>query len=67
MTEVDSVELWRVDWTSRYGEFSTDTTAESEIFLVKEDAEKFKESLEAAFRLIRHTHDDAVTCYRYKV
>ncbi len=53
--EVETIQMWRVTWYSRYGEFSHLTRKQVEIFTNKEDAENFKESLVNAFKLIRHT------------
>lgn len=52
---------WIVRWTSRHGEYSSDTRPQAEIFPLKEDAEAFKQALEAAFKLIRHTSGNRVT------
>lgn len=52
---------WVVRWESRYGKYHTDVEKEAEIFPIKEDAEAFKDQLEAAFNLIRHTSGNKVT------
>lgn len=65
--ELDSAQLWRVDWTSRHGPWSYSVQEESEIFLVEGDAKKFAESLRGAFKLVRHTAEGcSVKCYHYK-
>lgn len=54
-------ETWFVRWRSRHGEFSNDTKDECEVFLTKEDAEKFATRLKEAFKLIKHTSGTNVT------
>ena len=55
-----AVKLWKVRWQSRYGSFNGDTQPEMEAFTSEEDAKEFAKSLEAAFRLIRHTSGNKV-------
>mgnify|MGYP003480214104 CR=1 FL=1 len=52
---------WIVRWESRYGAYSANTKKEAEIFPLEEDAIAFKDALEAAFKLIRHTSGNKVT------
>lgn len=59
--ETDSIQLWYVRWTSRYGNFFNETESVMEAFTSKEDAEEFAESLKQAFKLIQNTCDDKVT------
>jgi hypothetical protein len=54
--EIETVQLWEVEWQSRHGGYSGDTRREFEVFTSEFEAERFKAALEAAFRLIRHTH-----------
>lgn len=54
-------ESWTVRWFSRYGEFSSSIKEECEVFTSEEEAEFFKNSLEEAFKLIRHTSHTKVT------
>lgn len=54
--QIDAVQLWEVRWMSRYGEFSSDTRPEVEVFTSEADAIVFAESLRNAYRLIRHTY-----------
>lgn len=61
---VDAVELWYVEWTSRYDKYCNDTQKEFEAFPSKEDAENFAESLRQAFKLIRHTSQTRVSVYK---
>lgn len=58
--EVDAVQTWRVEWTSRYGEYSHNTKEEVEIFTDKAVAEEFGEQLRAAFKFLRHTSNTKV-------
>jgi hypothetical protein len=53
-TQVDVVETWSVRWTSRDGEFSSNTRPEMEVFTSETDAENFATSLRNAFALLRH-------------
>lgn len=57
LPSVEAVDTWIVRWTSRFGEYASDTRPEVEVFVNKHDAEAFKKSLEAAFELLRHTSD----------
>ena len=52
---------WIVRWESRHGEYSGNTKKEAEIFPIHDDAIAFKDALEAAFKLIRHTSGNKVT------
>jgi len=52
---------WAVRWESRHGLYSGDTKPEIEVFPLKEDAVAFKQALEDAFKLIRHTSGTKVT------
>ena len=58
--EVQTVQLWVVEWTSRHGKYSWDTKQEFEAFTSKEEAEAFKLSLENAYRLVKHSSGIAV-------
>lgn len=51
---------WVVRWQSRKGEYSSDTRPEAEVFPIYEDAVAFKQALENAFKLIRHTSGNRV-------
>ncbi len=53
-------EVWTVSWISRTGEFSGNTSKECEAFTDKNEALEFKEALEYAFKLIRHTSQTKV-------
>lgn len=53
--EVNAVQLWEVRWTSRYGDFSSDTQPEMEAFPTEAQAIAFRGALVNAFKLIRHT------------
>ena len=55
-----AVELWYVRWYSRHGEWSHSVEPEVEAFTSYEDAKHFKQELEAAFELIRHSHGNWV-------
>ena len=59
--EIESIQLWKVQWTSRYGEFSGHTSQEFEAFTSEREANDFAESLRNAFKLIRHTSGNTVT------
>lgn len=53
--KLEAVELWYVRWTRRYGQYSGDTEEVMEAFTNYADAVHFKEQLQEAFKLIRHT------------
>lgn len=52
---VDSFVCWQVRWVSRSGEYISDVKPEIASFPLEKDARDFKESLEAAFRLLKHS------------
>jgi hypothetical protein len=58
MTEVDTIQTWRVTWTSRYGIWSENIRTEVEFFFSEEEAKDFKNSLDAANRLLRNTSSE---------
>lgn len=62
--EKDSIVLWYVRWERRYGCYHGDTEAVMEAFPNKDDAIEFKDSLEKAFKLIRHTSGTQVILSR---
>jgi hypothetical protein len=53
--EVDAIDLFYVEWTSRHGEMSFDIQPEVEAFTTREAADGFADSLRKAFALVRHT------------
>jgi hypothetical protein len=59
--KLTALESWTVSWTSRYGSFDSDTEKEFEVFTSEKDAKHFKEQLEAAYRLLKHTSQTEVT------
>lgn len=59
--ELKVFESWEVRWNSRHGEYSSDTRPEAMMFPSKEHAEKFKEALVCAFKLIKCTSGTKVT------
>lgn len=63
-TSVDVYECWEVRWTSRHGEYSSDTRPEIRAFPDKKGAAEFKRALEDAFKLIKHTSATRVTLSR---
>lgn len=60
------IQLWEVRWQSRFGKYSADTQRELECFTSEVEARAFAESLQAAFRLIRHTNGTAVDILKSK-
>lgn len=50
--EVTVVDTWSVRWTSRKGEYSSDTEPRVEVFVSEEEAYRFKEELQKAHSLI---------------
>jgi hypothetical protein len=63
--EVEVVELWRVEWESRYGSYSGDTRKEVEIFTNEPDAQAYAKALRDAFKIIRYKSGTDVKCYFY--
>lgn len=59
--KLETVALTYVRWKARYGQYNCDVRECVEAFPNPEDAEKFAESLRAAFKLVRHTSGDNVT------
>jgi hypothetical protein len=61
---VESIQLWYVRWTSRYGNFSGETKKEIEAFPTESEANDFATALRNAFKLVRHTSDVEVIVER---
>lgn len=59
-TQIEVVQLWTVRWVSRNGPYSGDLRQEVEAFTSEADATAFKQSLENAFQLLRHTSGTTV-------
>lgn len=53
--EVEAIQLWKVRWQSRDGEFHANTSPEVEAFPTREEADNFADALRNAFKLLRHT------------
>jgi len=54
--EIETVQLWIVRWVARQGPYIfSDPVEQLEAFSSEEEALKFKESLENAFKLLRYT------------
>jgi hypothetical protein len=58
---VEVARIWTVTWTSRHGEFSSDTKKQQKVFLSSNEAQHFAEALDAAFKLLRFTSGTKVT------
>ena len=58
--EVTAYESWVVRWESRYGEYSSSTQKEAEVFTNEEEAKAFAKQLTEAFKLIKHTSGNYV-------
>lgn len=56
-----SVDTWIVEWTRRYGQFSTDTEKCYQAFTNKEEAEEFADSIRRAHKLIGNTYGTYVS------
>lgn len=54
-SELLAYESWSVRWTSRNGEYSTNTRPESEVFTSKADAQAFADALRDAFKLLKYS------------
>jgi hypothetical protein len=55
------LETWVVIWESRFDDYGGDTKPELALFTNIDDAIKYKEALENAFKLLRYTHGTKVT------
>lgn len=53
--QIEVIQTWEVRWYSRNGQYSNDTRPEIEVFTSVDAANAFKDSLVAAFKLLRHT------------
>ena len=53
--ELEVFEAWDVRWASRNGNYSHDTRPEVRSFPSEDEAIAFKESLYAAFKLLKYT------------
>jgi len=58
--DVEAIQLWQVEWKSRYEDYSYAIKDEFEVFTSEEHAKEFAEALRAAFKLIRHTYGNEV-------
>lgn len=58
--ELEGLETWMVRWTSRHGEFHSETKPQVQVFTNAEDAEHFAKSLRDAFALIKHSSGNTV-------
>lgn len=64
---IDVVQTWEVRWTSETGKYPYNRTQpEMEVFLSKQQAEDFADSLRAAFKLVKHTSYDVVVVTKGK-
>lgn len=59
-TSIEVCQAWEVWWTSRHGKYSADVKKEVRVFISEEAAEQFRDALEDAFKLIKHTSEDEV-------
>lgn len=59
--ELEGLHTWMVRWTSRHGQFQSETKPQVQAFTNLEDAEHFAKSLRDAFALIKHTSGNTVT------
>lgn len=59
--DVDAVQLFSVRWISRHGCYNGDVRPEAEFFTSLEDAQAFKNSLNIAYKLLKHTSNINVT------
>ena len=55
------VDTWIVEWTRRYGKFSTDTEMCYQAFTNKEEAEEFADNIRRAHKLIGNTYGTNVS------
>lgn len=53
--EIETLQTWTVEWTSRYNQWQSGTKQEFEVFTSEKEALDFKLALQNAFKLIRHT------------
>lgn len=58
---LEALQIWTVRWKSRYGNYSDQTRPEVEIFTSEEDAKAFKNAIEKAYALIRHSYGTEVS------
>lgn len=53
--------VWEVRWYSRYGEYSSNTQAETTFFTTEDQAQAFAQHIRDAFVLLRYTSGAQVT------
>ena len=58
--EVPVYEAWEVRWTSRHGQFASDTQPEARLFPDEQSAREFADALRDAFKLIKHASGTSV-------
>lgn len=61
-----AVDLWVVEWTRRYGEYSNDKMPVYQAFASRTEAQRFYDSLVQAFALIGNTCENTVKLYQKK-
>ena len=54
------VDTWVVEWTRRYGQYSSDTEQCYQAFTNKDEAEEFADSIRRAHKLIGNTSGTSV-------
>lgn len=60
------VDTWIVEWTSRFGHYSTDTKQRYQAFTDEKEANDFADSIRRAHELIGNTCDTGVYVYKNK-
>ena len=60
------VDTWVVEWTRRYGQFSSDTEQCYQVFTNKDEAEDFADSIRRAHKLIGNTSGTYVSVNKQK-
>lgn len=64
--ELEAVQLWRVDWISRYDSWHGSTQKESEVFTSEEDARTFEQTLKNAHKVLKNAGSETrVTLTKY--
>ena len=66
-TSVDVFQCWEVRWTSRHGQYHGDTRREVRVFPKKEDAGVFRDALQDAFELVKHTSGTRVSLTKQEI
>jgi hypothetical protein len=60
ITEIDTIQTWKVEWQSRSGVWNHDVNKECDFFTDENNANHFAEALRNAFKLTKNTSHNEI-------